>query len=399
LRETRLRRLVLAQLTSTVGDFMVLAALPFAVLSLDGSVGQVGIALAVQAVALASLMMVGGIVGDRCSRRAVVIAADLTRFLAQGALAMLLLRGEAHFWQLLCAQAVLGGSTAFFLPAMNGLVPQAVPGERLQQANALRGIATSGAGIVGPAIAAAILATSGPAWAFAVDAASFLLSAALLARLRLPASTPVGGGASLLADLAEGWVEFRRQTWVWVIVAEFALLNALVFAPFFVFGPTVAAQSLGGPGAWATILAAMGLGEFAGGLLAFSWRPARPLLVATLAIALWTAPLLLLATLAPVALVAVGAAAAGLSLALFGALWETTLQARVPTGLRSRLSSYDLLGSLGLVPIGYLLGTLMLGGMGTEAALITAAGVVAMATFAVVAVPSVRRMGPAETGP
>jgi len=397
LQETPLRRLVLAQLASSVGDFMVLGALPFAVFSIGGSVGQVGLALASQAVVLALLMMLGGVIGDRCSRRTVAIAADLFRFTSQGIVAVLLIRGDAQLWQLICAQAVLGGGTAFFMPAMNGLVPQAVRDDRLQAANALRGMATSSAGVIGPAIAALILATTGPGWAFAADAASFLVSAALLAGLH--PSNREGAAivqGSLWSDLAEGWVEFRSRTWVWVVVAEFALLNALVFAPFFVFGPTVAEESLGGPGAWGVILAAMGAGELAGGLLAFSWRPARPLLVATLAIGLWTAPLLLLATLAPVGLVAVGAAAAGFSLALFGALWETTLQAGVPTTLLSRFSSYDLLGSLGLVPVGYLLGGLVQDGVGAEPGLIAAAAIIAIATTVVVAVPSVRRLGATE---
>ena len=127
LREGQLRRLVLAQLTSTAGDFMVLAALPFAVFSIGGSVGQVGIALAAQAVVLASLLIVGGIVGDRLPRRSVVVGADLLRFASQGVVAVLLISGGAEFWQLLCAQAALGAGTAFFMPAMNGLVAQAVP--------------------------------------------------------------------------------------------------------------------------------------------------------------------------------------------------------------------------------------------------------------------------------
>jgi MFS family permease len=388
---------VLAQLASSVGDFMVLAMLPFAIFSIGGSIGQVGLALAGQAIALALLMLFGGAIGDRRSRRTVAIAADLVRFASQGAVAVLLITGHAQLWQLICAQAVLGAGTAFFLPAMNGFVPEVVRAKQLQTANALRGMATSGAGALGPAVAAVALAAAGPGWAFAADAASFLLSAALLAGLRAPAGRALTAprGGSLLSDLAEGWSEFRRRTWIWVVVLEFALLNALVFAPFFVFGPTLAAESLGGAGAWAAILAAMGLGELVGGLVAIAWKPARPLLVATTAVVSWTAPLLLLATLAPVGLVAAGAAAAGASLALFGALWETTLQARVPAEVRSRLSSYDLLGSFGLVPIGYLLGAAVQSGVGAEAGLIAAAAIIVIATFTVVAVPSVRQLGPA----
>jgi len=393
LREGHLRRLVLAQLTSTAGDLMVLAALPFAVLSIGGSIAQVGIALAAQAVVLAALLLLGGVGGDRHPRRSVVIAADLCRFTSQGVMAVLLITGSAELWQLVAAQAVLGGGTAFFMPAMHGLMSQAVPPERLQQANALRGMAVSVGGVVGPAVAAVMLAIAGPGWAFAADAATFLVSAMLLARVRLPAPEAISRStSSVRSDLVAGWREFRRTTWVWVIVAEFAVLNSLVFAPFFVFGPTVSVDSLGGAGAWAAILAAMGAGEVAGGLIAMAWRPERPLLAATLAVGLWTIPLLLLATLAPVGLIAAGAAMAGASLALFGALWETILQTRIPVTLRSRLSSYDLLGSFALIPVGYMLGAMQLELFGAGPGLIAAAAIIAVATFAVIAVPSVRRM-------
>jgi MFS family permease len=393
LREGGLHRLVLAQLTSTIGDLMVLAALPFAVFAIGGSIGQVGVALAVQGIVLAGLLLFGGVGGDRLARRSVVVAADLCRFASQGVVGVLLLSGNLELWQLIAAQAVLGAGAAFFMPAMQGLISQAVRPDRLQKANALRGIAASAGSVAGPAIAVAVLAAWGPGWAFAADAASFLVSAALLARTGATGSSVDRGAArSVRSDLSAGWGAFRRTTWIWAIVAEFAVLNALVFAPFFVFGPKVSVDSLGGPGAWAAILAAMGAGELLGGLVAMVWRPDRPLLAATLAVGLWAAPLLLLAALAPVPLIAAGAAAAGASLAVFAALWETTLQTRTPISLRCRLSSYDLLGSFALIPLGYLLGAVEEELFGAGPGLIAAAAIIAICTFAVLAIPSVREM-------
>lgn len=393
LRQGGLSRLVLAQFASTVGDLMVVAALPFAVFAIGGSIGQVGVALAVQGLVLAGLLLFGGVGGDRMARRSVVVVADLCRFAAQGVVAALLLTGNLELWQLLLAQAALGAGAAFFMPAMQGMISQAVRPERLQEANALRGIAASAGSVAGPAIAVAVLAAWGPGWAFAADAASFLVSAALLAKVRAPA-LPAARAAprSIRSDLSAGWCAFRRTTWAWAIVTEFAVLNALVFAPFFVFGPKVSVDSLGGPGAWAAILAAMGAGELLGGLVAMVWRPDRPLVAATLLVGFWTAPLLLLASLAPVPLIAAGAAAAGASLAVFAALWETILQTRTPTSLRSRLSSYDLLGSFALIPLGYMLGALEEELFGAGPGLIAAAAVIAVCTFAVLAVPSVRGM-------
>lgn len=391
LHRGQLRRLLGAELASMAGNFMVLAALPFAVLSIGGTIGQAGLALGCQATAFGLVLLVGGVTGDRLSRRTMLVGADLVRFAAQATIAVLLLAGQAAFWQLLVAEAVLGAGTAFFMPAMTALMPEIVPPGSLQEANALRGIVASAAGVVGPALAAVTLAATGPGWAFAVDALSFLASAALLVGMRLP-EAPRRQASPLLFDLIEGWAEFRRRTWAWVIVLEVGLLNALVFAPFFVLGPTVAADSLGGSAAWAAILAAMGLGELAGGLLAFCWRPARPLLAGTLAMSLWIAPLLLLAGAAPLGLIVLGAAAAGVSLAVFAALWQTVLQTRVPGELRSRLSSYDLLGSFALLPVGYLLGGFVETTVGATPGLLAAAAILCGCTLAVAAAPSVRGM-------
>jgi len=197
---------------------------------------------------------------------------------------------------------------------------------------------------------------------------------------------------SALSAVVRGWSELRARTWVWAVVVGFALLNALVFAPFFVFGPTLAAESLGGSNAWSGILLAMGVGQMAGFLVALSWTPKRPLLVAMSVILLWTIPTLLLASLAPVILIAVGMSLAGASMALFMALWETTLQIHIPSEFRSRLSAYDLLGSYGLMPVGLPLAGYVQNSVGASVGLRVGACLVVVVIGSLIAVPSVRRI-------
>lgn len=388
LREPDFRRLIGAQWASLVGDYMVLAALPFAVFAVGGSAAQVGIAFGVDAMALLLLVLFGGVIGDRAPRRSVMIAADLARFGGEAIFALLLISGHAEFWMLLAVQAVHGTGSAFFLPAMSGLLPETVCEERLQEANALRGLCGSSAAMIGPAIAGIFLATAGVGSVFAIDAASFLLSAAFLATIRLR-SRP-SAAASIVAGLAEGWGEFRRRTWLWAVVVEFALVNALVFAPFYVFGASVAEHSLGGAGAWAAILTACGIGELFGGILALSWKPKQPLLAATMAIATWVFPVLLLSALAPVGTIVPFAALAGAGLAIFAAIWQTTLQSNVPSEQLSRLSAYDWVGSLALLPVGYMLAGFTEAALGLRGGLMSAGIVVLAATAAVASVPSVR---------
>lgn len=394
LRDRRVQRLTLAQLTSATGDGMVIAALPFAILAAGGSDAQFSIALAVQALAMALLFLPAGVVGDRFNRRKVVVASDLLRFGARGAIAVLLIMGDATFWQLLVAQAAHGAGTALFSATMDGFVPEVVNGsQRLQKLNSLRIVAVSIGTAIGPAIGGVVYVATGAGWAFALDAVTFLGSALLIWRLPTPYAIEASGSASLrgvVRDVAEGWRAFRRIGWYWRIASEFAVLNTLVFAPYFVIGPHVAEESLGGSGAWAAILVALGIGELCGALIVMAWAPERPLLTATKLVAVWVLPLLLLAVLAPVSLLVAGAVVAGMSLAVFSAIWETAKQTHTPSRLRARLGSFDHLGSLGLVPFGYVLGGMVLGTFGAGPALIAGAAILTAATLAVASDPNIR---------
>lgn len=394
LRERPLRRLLLAQLTSVTGDYIVIAALPFAVFAMGGTTVQVGLAFGTAAVLQVGLVLWGGVAGDRFQRRAVMIGADLARLTSQGTLAVLLILGVAQFWQLLAVQVIHGAGTAFFQPAMSGFVPEVVTRDRRQDANALLEVTLAVGAMTGPAIAGIAIALAGPGWAFGLDAATFAISAVCLAGIRVAskadAEVAVDAGGSMLADLTEGWREFRQRTWLWVVVLEFAALNALVFAPFYVLGAAIADESLGGAGAWAIILTAAGVGQVAGGLLALVWRPHRPLLVGTLLLVSWAVPLLLLSYGASVATIAIAAAVASATLALFGALWNTTLQSQVPGHQLSRVSSYDWLGSLAVLPLGFALAGFAQHAIGAETSLLVAAAIVLVATVTVVRLPSIR---------
>lgn len=398
LRDRRVRRLALAQLTSAAGDWMVLAALPFAILKAGGTDGQFGVALAVQALAMVLLLLPSGVIGDRFNRRSVVVAADLLRFGARAGFALLLIMGEATFWQLLVAQAANGAGTALFNTTMDGFVPEVVSGERrLLKVNALRFLALSLGVTLGPAIGGFVYVEAGAASTFALDASTFLISALLICRLPAPFTEMTGKPTTLRAlvrDVAEGWGTFWKIRWYWRVATEFAVINALVFAPYFVIGPHVAEESLGGSWAWSQILVGLGAGQLVGALAVMAWEPKRPLLAATSVVAIWILPLVALAGAAPVGVMAVSAAFAGIAYSMFGSIWETVKQTHTPPHVRARLGSFDHLGSLGLVPIGYLLGAAALATIGATAGLIAGAVILAGATLSVVTDTSIRNLRP-----
>jgi len=377
---------------SLLGSSMAPIAISFAILDHRGTATQVGEVLAAQSIPLVILLLAGGGAADRFGRRRVMVLADMARGAAQGVLAGWLLLGHPPLWAFMAAEAVIGAGQAVFGPASTGLVPQLVTDrDQLQQANSLRGMVTSLAGVAGPALAGVLVAAISPGWALAAGAGTYLLSAALLFRLRLPKrsgpATP-----SFVAQLREGWVEFRSRTWLWVIVLQYAIFHLVVFAPFMVLGVVVAKTSLGGAAVWGAVLAALSAGSVLGSLLVVRFQPRRPLVLATAVGILWAAPLLSLALAGPAWAVGLGTLGAGCGLGIFAALWDTTIQREVPERVLSSVSSFDYLGSLALIPVGYALAGPLSAVMGRGPLFLAGAVWVAVSTVAVLAVPEVRRL-------
>jgi len=375
---------------------MVAVALAFAVLEIGGSVSDVGFVLAAGAFPLVATVLVGGVVADRVSRRALMVVADLVRVASQGAMAALLIAGVAEVWMLALLAGVTGAATGFFSPASTGLLPEVVLAEQLQPANALRASAVSTGEILGPILAGLLVAVAGAGWAIAVDAVTFAASAACLAMLRIPVRV-AAQGSSFVADLREGWVAFRSRRWVWTFVAYFAIVN-LLWGAWGTLGPIVAERDLGGAAAWGTILAAMGVGALAGSLFAVRVKPRRPLLFAALTDGLFVLPLAFLAADPPVLLIACGALLSGAGMALAISVWESTLQRHIPGESLSRVSSYDWFGSLVFYPVGLAVWGPVAALIGISVSLWLAFGLAVVLTLMLISVPEIRHLrGEAST--
>jgi len=393
LRGRNFRRFYAGYVTSLLGTSMSAVAVTFAVLDSGGSPADLGYVMAARILPQVLLVLGGGVLADRIGRRPVMLGSDALCCAAQTALAVALLTGRPQTWLFATLAALVGVGEAFFGPALDGLTAEIAPREELGSANALCGLAQSGTGILGPSLAGLLVALAGPAVVIAVDAASYAVSVAALALLRVPRAAPAAGpapGRSLLREMGEGWTEFRSRTWLWVTTAQFALFNLITWAPYLLLGPVLARDYLGGARAWGLITGAYGAGSVLGGLAALGRRPRRPLVVATLATFGYPVPCLLLGWRAPEGALAAGAVAAGVGGALFGTYWTTTLQQQVPPGRLSRASSFSTFGAFGP-------GTLGLAIAGPAAALAGASRVLGvgaawsvLSTLVVLSLPSIR---------
>ena len=212
LQERQFRLLWTGQAVSAFGDGLYPVALAFAVVRLSGSAADLGFVFMAVLIPRVVLVLGGGVFADRLPRQRVMVGADLLRFVMQALTAAFLLSGGDALWVLVVLSVLYGAGDAFFQPAVTGLVPQTVQPEWIQQANALLGLTRSSFFLAGPAVAGALVATAGPGWAFAGDAATFAVSAVFLVQIRVPRTH--AERRSFLAELRAGWGEVRSRTWV-----------------------------------------------------------------------------------------------------------------------------------------------------------------------------------------
>ena len=127
-------------------------ALAFAVLELDGSATDLGLVLAIAVLPQLFFLLAGGVIADRVPRHLLMVGSNIAAGIVQAIAAYLLLTGKAEIWQLAVIGLVRAIASSFFFPAQQGIVPQTVPTEDLQSANALLRLALNGTTIGGAAL-------------------------------------------------------------------------------------------------------------------------------------------------------------------------------------------------------------------------------------------------------
>jgi len=186
------------QLASTIGDYCYAVALPWLVLSAHGGVILLGTVLACYGVPRTVLIPVGGVLADKLGPRTLMLAADAVRCVVVAALAVLAARHVTSLAALGPIAVLTGAGEGLFIPASFAIMPSLLDGERLTAGNALSTAAVQAGSLLGPALGGALVAaTRASTAAFAVDAASFGISALTLLLIpRRPAAGSVAAAAT-----------------------------------------------------------------------------------------------------------------------------------------------------------------------------------------------------------
>lgn len=388
-RERNFRWFLPGHATSLFGSAMAPVALAFALLHGSGGADTLGWVLTARIVPVVLMLLVGGAAADRLGSRRVMLTADAVRVVSQSGFAVALLTGYRPLGLLLALAAAGGVGEAVFTPALNALIPRIAPAEQLAQANAMITLVRSTANVAGPALAGLLTAWAGPGVVLAADASSFAISLLALSRVAI-ALPPTGRRPGLLAELREGWGEFRSRTWLWTTCLQACFFNLLLWAPFLVLGPASTEQHLGGARAWGLVMACFGGGSVLGSLLLLGRDPRRPVLVSMITGLGYVLPSAALAFGAALPWVCAAALLAGTASAVSGSLTALAWQRLIPDHLQARVSAYGYLGAFALGPVGLALAGPAAALLGTGTVLAAGAVCQLVSTAAVLGVRAVR---------
>lgn len=385
-----------ARSTSLLADGMLMVSLTTAVLGAGYGAGGVGYALAAWMTPIALLVLFGGVLADRFTPQVMMVGADAVRMVAMLALAALLVTTDIRLWQIMALMAVSGAATAMFQPGLASMIPQVA--EDIQRANALLRISEAISTLIGPGLAGLLVAYWDVAGSYLAIAAAYALSALGLVPLRGLSTARDEGNAPIWQRLATGWQEFRSRSWLWGVISVWAVYGLFVFGPSLPLGAALLTEQHGA-GGFGWIASADGAGTIVGGLLGMRVRPRRPLVAGACAMFFFS-----LNPLAPALgwsfpVAAATGMIAGCGFAFWGVMWATSVQSHIPLAVLSRVSAYDVAGSIMVIPLGRALSGPAAELAGADHVLLFSSGVGLVCIAVMLSIPAIRGLGRAPVAP
>ena len=350
--------LLVSQGVSSIGDAVSFTALPLLVLALTGSGFAMGIVGALQTLPDLVFGMLAGAIADRSDRKRLMFIADIGRALLTGLIPLSVALGGPTMAVILIVAAPMSVLRSFFLAGYTSSIPALVGRSQIGRANSFFEAIYSTGYIVGPAIAGILATSIGPGQTLAIDAVSFALSACGLFFVHRDLRAPV--------DRVYGPILSEIRVGIDYIRTDPVLRSAILFwgSISIVFAPLVTALAVHitrdlheEPAVLGLVLSAYGVGTVVGALLmarrGSQGRVAPVLLGGTLVIAF---ALIVLAISAEIPVMLAVSAIAGVAQSLVLLTYITLRTVYSPDALLGRIGSTARVISLGLQPIGLLVG-------------------------------------------
>jgi MFS family permease len=351
LRNAKFRSLWTGWSISSFGDQFYLVALPWLILQLTGSSVALGTILMAAAIPRAALMLMGGAIADRLSPRKIMIGTASSRTVFVAAIAALIWLHVLQLWHLYLLAFGFGVADAFAAPAGQAFLPSLVEPEQLVAANSLFQSTAQVNTIAGPAPAGFVIKAWGTAWAFFLDAVSFLFVIAALWRLPDPPENQMARKAGLLGSIVEGLKYVGQDIPLRSLMAFVAVLNFCLAGTISVGLAYLTKQRFASPAAYGLLVSSVGAGALAGSLAAGVIRQRRlglMLLSVGAALGLCTASIGFLVYLwllvGVLFLMGVGSGLVNVNIVAW-------FQRRVPREKLGRVGSVLMMAGVGLIPV------------------------------------------------
>lgn len=392
LRHSNYRLFWSGALVANIGSWVRTTALGWLVLDLTGSAFLLGVVSFAQTIPVLLLSLPAGVLADRFDRRRVLFITQGLLLLLTLVLAILVATGHMTVTHLLILSVLMGLAMAFNGPAWQTFITDLVRTEDLMNAIALNSAQFNLSRIIGPSLAGVLIAAVGLALCFFINSATYMGVLLALAFIRLRPAVAKPARTSMWAGIAEGLVYLRDEPSLRAIMLLTSALTIFGF-PYAVLMPVMARDVLSqDAGGYGQLMAATGVGAFAGAVAVASLGRTLPRGRIILAGQLLFALSLLVFTLNrffPLSLATL--VVLGFSMVAYMTTANTVLQSATPEALRGRVMSVWTLAAFGLTPLGSLQAGALAGLFGAPVALAAGAVICIIAGVGIAALtPSLR---------
>lgn len=413
----------LARTISGFGDAVFLTALLWQVILSTGSGIAMGTVLLAQTALRLVFLGVGGVIADNLPKRLILFWSDIGRAIVMGTIVALGWWHLLQLWHFVGLAIIFGMVDGFFIPASQAILPELVAKDALASSNASISLSEQLSELLGPVLGGVLVMLAGPMSAFMIDGFSFLVSAVLILLIQSraiiteprpyeqgPQNTSTARATSLqifqhivrlvaqfFAQAGEGLGYVLRTSWLWISIIVAAAANA-AFVCSQVALPFLVRESYG-QGAWllgaiftagaagslfGTFLVGLMAGVTRRGLLAYGM-----LLLASVALVSFGLPWprSFSPLVAPICSFTMG-----FGINIFGVLWATVMQERVPQEQLGRVTSIDYLGSYSLVPLSYAAVGLLIDTIGASMVFVSFGIFSSLICVVALIVPSIRQI-------
>jgi len=359
LRNPNYRLWLIGGTISFLGDQFYMLALPWLILQQTGSAVAMGAVMMAGSVPRALLMLMGGVVSDRISARKVMMTTATTRTICVAVIGFLIWFRILEMWEIYVLAVIFGVADAFAAPAGTAYLPSLLKPEQLVAASSVGQTTSQLATIVGPVPAGFVIKALGVAWAFFIDAISFLFIIGALWKLPDPPKSPAAHKAVLPA-IAEGITYVVKDVPLRALMLLAMMMNFCFAGPVSIGLTYLTKTRFGSPAILGTLMSVIAVGSLLGALVAGVWKIQRRgilmlLVAATLSPCLGVIGFINGAWFLGGLLFVVGALAAFMNVHI-GA-W---VMQRIDAAVRGRVASVLMLASVGIMPISFALAGFMI---------------------------------------